>query len=207
MGFADPARAEQLLTSDLALDISPEEPAAGPGYGRPRKDEAVLEAIAGAADPDLALQQLARIAGADRGEDPDAAEIRAALRTEPGFRKRLIGVLGISAGLGDHLARHPEDCCLLRGADAIRRPTTDELRAALLYAVGANPLHEDPVADLAFLDGTDPAAALCVAYKRHILHLAAHSTPEAMSASSQAASSVAATPVMSRAARCRMCRL
>jgi len=173
MGFADPARAEQLLTSDLALDISPDEPAAGPGYGRPRKDEAVLEAIAGAADPDLALQQLARIAGADRGEDPDAAEIRAALRTEPGFRKRLIGVLGISAGLGDHLARHPEDCCLLRGADAIRRPTTDELRAALLYAVGANPLHEDPVADLAFLDGTDPAAALCVAYKRHILHLAA----------------------------------
>jgi len=81
----------------------------------------------------------------------------------------VIGVLGISAGLGDHLARHPEDCCLLRGADAIRRPTTDELRAALLYAVGANPLHEDPVADLAFLDGTDPAAALCVAYKRHIL--------------------------------------
>ena len=173
MGFADPARAEQLLTSDLALDISPDEPTAGPGYGRLRKDEAVLEAIAGAADPDLALQQLARIAGADRGEDPDAAEIRAALRTEPGFRKRLIGVLGISAGLGDHLARHPEDCCLLRGADAIRRPSTDELRAALLYAVGANPLHEDPVAGLAFLDGKDPAAALCVAYKRHILHLAA----------------------------------
>ena len=81
MGFADPARAEQLLTSDLALDISPDEPAAGPGYGRRPKDEAVLEAIAGAADPDLALQQLARIA--DRGEDPDAAEIRAALRIEP----------------------------------------------------------------------------------------------------------------------------
>jgi [glutamine synthetase] adenylyltransferase / [glutamine synthetase]-adenylyl-L-tyrosine phosphorylase len=173
MGFADPAGAEQLLISDLALDVSPDEPAAGPGSGRRGKDEAVLEAIAGAADPDLALRQLARIAGADRGGDPDAAEVRAGLRTEPGFRNRLFGVLGVSAGLGDHLARHPEDCCLLRGADAIRRPNTDELRAALLYAVGANPLHEDPVADLASLDGVDPAAALCVAYKRHILHLAA----------------------------------
>ncbi len=67
MGFADPARAEQLLTSDLALDISPDEPAAGPGYGRIPKDEAVLEAIAAAPYPDLALRQRPRIAGADRG--------------------------------------------------------------------------------------------------------------------------------------------
>src|SRR5271166_3473246 len=178
MGFGDARQAERLVTSDLALDVSPgERPGAIPGFGGPPKDEAVLEAIAGAADPDLALLGLARIIGADRETDAagaaDLAEVRAALRAEPGFRKRLIGVLGVSAGLADHLARHPEDCCLLRGADAVRRPAPAELRAALLYAVGANPLDEHPVADLAVLDGADPAAVLCVAYKRHILHLAA----------------------------------
>ena len=178
MGFGDARQAERLVTSDLALDVSPgERPGTIPGFGGPPKDEAVLEAIAAAADPDLALLGLARIIGADRETDADAtadvAEVRAALRAEPGFRERLIGVLGVSAGLADHLARHPEDCCLLRGADAVRRPAPAELRAALLYAVGANPLDEHPVADLAVLDGVDPAAVLCVAYKRHILHLAA----------------------------------
>jgi [glutamine synthetase] adenylyltransferase / [glutamine synthetase]-adenylyl-L-tyrosine phosphorylase len=177
MGFGDAAQAERLLTTDLALDVSHGEPGGiVPGFGGPPKDDPVLEAIAGAADPDLALRGLARIIGADRETDACAAanvaEIRAALRTEPGFRKRLIGVLGVSVALADHLARHPEDCCLLRGADAVRRPAPAELRAALLYAVGANPLDEHPVADLV-ISGTDPAAALCVAYKRHILHLAA----------------------------------
>ena len=127
MGFGDARQAERLVTSDLALDVSPgERPGTIPGFGGPPKDEAVLEAIAAAADPDLALLGLARIIGADRETDADAAadvaEVRAALRAEPGFRERLIGVLGVSAGLADHLARHPEDCCLLRGADAVRRP-------------------------------------------------------------------------------------
>ena len=178
MGFGDARQAERLVTSDLALDVSPgERPGTIPGFGGPPKDEVVLEAIAAAGDPDLALLGLARIIGAARETDADAtadvAEVRAALRAEPGFRERLIGVLGVSAGLADHLARHPEDCCLLRGADAVRLPAPAELRAALLYAVGANPLDEHPVADLAVLDGADPAAVLCVAYKRHILHLAA----------------------------------
>lgn len=125
MGFGDARQAERLVTSDLALDVSPgERPGTIPGFGGPPKDEVVLEAIAAAGDPDLALLGLARIIGAARETDADAtadvAEVRAALRAEPGFRERLIGVLGVSAGLADHLARHPEDCCLLRGADAVR---------------------------------------------------------------------------------------
>ena len=172
MGFSDAPAAERLITSDLALNIGPPGPAGVvPSFGGPPKDDAVLEAIAAAADPDLALLGLARIAGTGGGAD--AADIRAALRAEPGFRTRLTAVLGISAGLADHLVRHPDDCHLLRGADAVRRPSPDQLRAALLYAVGASPLDDNPVADLASLDGTDPAVALCAAYKRHILHLAA----------------------------------
>ena len=172
MGFSDAPAAERLITSDLALNIGPPEPAGvQASFGGPPMDDALLEAIAAAADPDLALLGLARIAGTDRGSD--AADIRAALRAEPGFRDRLTAVLGVSAGLADHLARHPDDCHLLRGADAVRRPSPGQLRAALLYVVGASPLDDNPVADLASLDGTDPAAALCAAYKRHILHLAA----------------------------------
>ena len=170
MGFADAARAERLVTSDLALDLSPGGRPGAPA-GAPGRDDAVLEAIGAAADPDLALAGLARIAGTDRGAD--AADIRAALRAEPGFRKRLVSVLGVSAGLADHLARHPHDAHLLRGADSVRRPATVQLRAALLHAVEASPLDDVPVADLAALNGTDPAAALAAAYKRRILHLAA----------------------------------
>jgi glutamate-ammonia-ligase adenylyltransferase len=170
MWFADAARAERLVISELALDVSP---GARPGApaGAPGRDDPVLEAIAAAADPDLALAGLARIAGTDRGAD--AADIRAALRAEPGFRKRLVSVLGVSVALADHLARHPHDAHLLRGADSVRRPAPVQLRAALLHAVEANPLDGTPVADLAALDGTDPAAALAAAYKRRILHLAA----------------------------------
>jgi glutamate-ammonia-ligase adenylyltransferase len=176
MGFADAARAERLVTSELALDVNQgARPGSGtPGgapAGAPGRDDAVLEALGAAADPDLALAGLARIAGTDRGAD--AADIRAALRAEPGFRKRLTAVLGVSVALADHLARHPHDAHLLRGADSVRRPTAVQLRAALLHAVEANPLDDPPVADLAALDGTDPAAALAAAYKRRILHLAA----------------------------------
>ncbi len=133
MGFADAAAAERLVTSELALDLGQPDrrgpaPAGLPGQGG---DEAVLETVAAAADPDLALSGLARIAGTDGGGD--AADVRAALRAEPGFRKRLIAVLGVSAALADHLARHPDDCHLLRGPDSVRRPSAAELRAALLY--------------------------------------------------------------------------
>src|SRR6516164_10640223 len=48
LGFADPARAELLLTEDLAIDPG--------GSG-----SVLVEALAAAADPDLALAALARM--------------------------------------------------------------------------------------------------------------------------------------------------
>ena len=73
MGFGDTARARQLLTGDLGLD--PEGP-----------DAPLVEALAGAADPDLALAALARMA-------PDE-ELRAALRADQELRDRLVTVAG-----------------------------------------------------------------------------------------------------------------
>jgi len=80
LGFADAARAAQLITSDLGLDVDPgDRPGALTGAaGGTGRDETVLQAVAAAADPDLALAGLARIAGAERGED--AADLRATLR-------------------------------------------------------------------------------------------------------------------------------
>src|SRR5215472_13505491 len=139
MGFADTARAQRLITEDLVLDTA-------------AADSGLLPALAAAADPDLALAGLARLAG--------AADLRAALRADEGFRTRLIAVLGASAALGGHLARHPGDWSVLRGPEALRRPTGGELRDEMLAAAGARA-------------GDHPAAALRVAYRRRLLHLAA----------------------------------
>ncbi|WP_203982756.1 bifunctional [glutamine synthetase] adenylyltransferase/[glutamine synthetase]-adenylyl-L-tyrosine phosphorylase [Sphaerisporangium rufum] len=147
-GFADGARAERLLD-----DLGPE--AVG--------DLDLLGALVGAAEPDLALLSLARLTE----QDPS---VLGAMRAEEGLRARLLGVLGLSAALGEHLFRHPDDWRALSGEQAVRRPTGDELRAGLIAAVGADPADAEPVA------GPDAAAAmdgLRAAYRARLLHLAA----------------------------------
>jgi [glutamine synthetase] adenylyltransferase / [glutamine synthetase]-adenylyl-L-tyrosine phosphorylase len=157
LGFADAARAERLLLTDLGIDAE--------GMGSEPGADPLLTALAAAADPDLALTGLARVFGA--ADDP--AALRRALRDEPDFRDRLTAVLGVSAGLADHLTRHPGDCDLLSGT--ITRPDPGELREQMLQAVGANPRLAEPVAGH---DGKgEPVAALAAAYRRRLLHLAA----------------------------------
>src|ERR1700683_110324 len=143
MGFADAARAERLLLTDLG---GTELDGDGHGPGDGAEADAVGAALPAAADPDLALTGLARLYGAA----PDTAALRQALRDEPNFRDRLTAVLGVSAGLADHLARHPEDAQLLRGPPC--RPGPAELREQMLQAVGANPRLSEPGA------GQEPAS-------------------------------------------------
>ena len=158
LGFADAARAERLLLTDLG-GIGPDGAESDPAT------DPLLTALASAADPDLALTGLARVCGA--ADHP--AALRQALRGEPDFRDRLTAVLGVSAGLADHLTRHPGDAQLLRGT--IRRPDPAELREEMLRAVGANPRLAEPVASQE--PDAEPAAALAAAYRRRLLHLAA----------------------------------
>ncbi len=167
MGFGDTARAQHLL-AELGIDAS----SAGPGTRAP--DRPLVQALASAADPDLALAALARMA-------PDA-ELRDALRADAVLRDRLISVLGASAALGGHLARHPGDWRLLAGDTPFPdKSGSGELRAELLAAVGAHGSQDAagtggaaaPVADLALVDGRDPATRLRVAYRRRLLQLAA----------------------------------
>ena len=151
MGFADPAQAERLAGGDLALGLDGD-------------DDALLAALGAAADPDLALAALARM--------PRDPAMLGALRQDAALRRRLALVLGASAALGDHLARHPEGWRLLRGPEPLACPSAGELRSALLAATGADPGAREPVAGY---DGQDdgPAAALRVVYRQRLLHLAA----------------------------------
>jgi [glutamine synthetase] adenylyltransferase / [glutamine synthetase]-adenylyl-L-tyrosine phosphorylase len=163
LGFADPARAE-LLIGDLAID---------PGQAR----EALIGALATAADPDLALAALTRV--------PRDAELARALAEDPRLRGRLAAVLGASVALGDHLARHPGHWRVLAGADDLPAPAAGQVRAELLAAVGARPGDPEPVAGAAGGSagagdaagpggaGSDAVAALRVAYRRRLLALAA----------------------------------
>ncbi|MGH3304606.1 MAG: bifunctional [glutamine synthetase] adenylyltransferase/[glutamine synthetase]-adenylyl-L-tyrosine phosphorylase, partial [Streptosporangiaceae bacterium] len=139
MGFADTARARRLVTA-LGLD---DETASG-------ADTTLLQALAAAADPDLALAALARMA-------PDA-ELRQALRADAVLRDRLVSVLGASAALGDHLIRHQADWRLL--ADSAPFPAPDESRdgSGWLQAGAA--------------DAAGPVTRLRVAYRRRLLRLA-----------------------------------
>jgi glutamate-ammonia-ligase adenylyltransferase len=149
LGFADEATARESIASP-GLDIA--------------GDPELLAALGEAADPDLALASLIRLAEA---EDPKA--LREALREQPGLRARLIAVLGASSALGDHLVRHPEDWRLLEPEPG---PAVDAaaLRAGLLRAVGADPNAAEPVASSAEADAYE---ALRVQYRRGVLTLAA----------------------------------
>jgi glutamate-ammonia-ligase adenylyltransferase len=150
LGVTDVERAEQLLKE---IDL----------VGA----DVVVDALGTAADPDLALNGLVRLIESA----PDAAELRAALQSGEGLRARLLGVLGASSALGEHLARHPHDWRVLAD-DAVTasRPTTLGLRHHLLRAIGADPAAAHPVAVGA---GAEVLDALRAAYRRSLLELAA----------------------------------
>jgi glutamate-ammonia-ligase adenylyltransferase len=140
MGFPDAARAERMLA---ALGITGEEP--------------LLSALAGAADPELALTGLAGIAERIGPE----GTLHASLNADADFRERMVAVLGVSKVFADHLARHPADCYVLFGPGAALRPSAAQIRAELLVAAGAEG------------GGPGSVAALTAAYRRRVLHLAA----------------------------------
>ncbi|MEU1777102.1 bifunctional [glutamine synthetase] adenylyltransferase/[glutamine synthetase]-adenylyl-L-tyrosine phosphorylase [Streptomyces sp. NPDC019922] len=92
-GFTDPSAAERLL--DL------------PELSSVRADPVLFDALGATADPDLALHGLVRLVEA---EEPDERQILLdTLVTAKPLRDRLLGALGASEALGDHLARHPRD--------------------------------------------------------------------------------------------------
>src|SRR4051795_9961099 len=120
-------------------------------------DEAVVAALAGSADPALAVTALTRIA--ETADDRTA--LLAAVVTDEGFRDRLLAVLGASEALGEHLVRHPAQWRLLADAPAVTtRPSRLGLRHRLQGAVTG-------------LVGVEARDALRRSYRQALLVLAA----------------------------------
>lgn len=137
-GFVDPAAAAAALG---ALDV-------------PDAD-ALLDALAEAADPDQAVDALIRLSRAGVRVD--------AIARDRAWLAALVAVVGMSSALVDHLLRHPGSVERLRTVD-IGAPGRQVRRQRLLVAVGADPDSEEPRATL-----VDAADALRVAYRDELL--------------------------------------
>ncbi|WP_031518350.1 bifunctional [glutamine synthetase] adenylyltransferase/[glutamine synthetase]-adenylyl-L-tyrosine phosphorylase [Streptomyces sp. NRRL F-5123] len=137
-GFTDPAGAERLLDGNALAEV--------------RTDPVLLEALGATADPDLALLGLVRLVEALAPEERRA--LLDTVTTAKPLRDRLLGVLGASEALGDHLARHPADWhALVTYEAADLHPGVAEFERGLASA-------------------TDPDA-LRAAYRRCLLGIAA----------------------------------
>jgi glutamate-ammonia-ligase adenylyltransferase len=145
LGFSRLTDAEALLAELSALVDVPQ--------------DSLLEGAARAADPDEALQALTRLARRD------AAPVQRA-RARPGAWQALWALLGASTGFGEFFFRHPSEVDQLAGAGE-RLPTTEELRAELLDAIGA-------VDGFAAEGGEGAWVALRVRYRRMLARIAAY---------------------------------
>ncbi|WP_328870876.1 bifunctional [glutamine synthetase] adenylyltransferase/[glutamine synthetase]-adenylyl-L-tyrosine phosphorylase [Streptomyces sp. NBC_00287] len=134
-GFTDPSAAERLLE---APELAPV-----------RDDPVLLEALGATADPDLALHGLVRLLEAQSGREL----LDTVIAAKP-LRDRLLGVLGASAALAEHLAKH-----------------SDDWRALVTYE--PRDLHPG-VAEFerGLAEATDPVS-LRIAYRRCLLSIAA----------------------------------
>ncbi|CAL9438968.1 Bifunctional glutamine synthetase adenylyltransferase_adenylyl-removing enzyme [Streptomyces sp. enrichment culture] len=138
-GFTDPSAAERLLD--------------GPELAAVRTDPVLLEALGATADPDLALLGLARLLEAQPGAAARQELLDTVIAAKP-LRDRLLGVLGASAALAEHLVRHPSDWqALVTYEPRDLHPGVEEFERGLAGA-------DDPV-------------SLRVAYRRCLLSIAA----------------------------------
>jgi glutamate-ammonia-ligase adenylyltransferase len=138
-GFTDPSAAERLLDSTELMPV--------------RDDPVLLDALGATADPDLALLGLVRLLEAQPGPTARRELLDTLIAAKP-LRDRLLGVLGASAALADHLARHPRDWeALVTYEPRDLHPGVEEFERGLAEA-------------------TDPVS-LRVAYRRCLLSIAA----------------------------------
>ncbi|MEV7077254.1 bifunctional [glutamine synthetase] adenylyltransferase/[glutamine synthetase]-adenylyl-L-tyrosine phosphorylase [Streptomyces sp. NPDC093516] len=138
-GFTDASAAERLLDS---VELAPL-----------RDDPVLLDALGATADPDLALLGLVRLLEAQPHPGARRELLDTLISAKP-LRDRLLGVLGASTALADHLTRHPDDWQALVTYEARDlHPGVAEFEAGLAPA-------DDPV-------------SLRVAYRRCLLSIAA----------------------------------
>ena len=129
-------------------------------------DVALLWALSRAPDADLALRTLVRVRE-ELGED--WAELDGQLRASTRLRARVLGVLGSSTALGDHLVLRPELWRVLEEADVL--PGRESLVEDLLAQVDATRI--SPTVHRAAVTGPEAEMRLRLRYRDHLLLLAA----------------------------------
>lgn len=125
----------------------------------------IWSALGGAADPDLALTGLDRLVESAR-ESNVRDELVSSLLNDAEFRTRLIQVLGASEALAEHLVRHPAHFWVLCEADGVEQFAAAESLVEDLTRATLDALEQRG-------SWTDAACALRVAYRKHLLVLAA----------------------------------
>lgn len=140
-GFTDTRKAQTLL-EDPALEPLVEE------------SSVLLAGLSRAADPDGALLGLVRLLEA---AGPEHDPLVSALREDEAARDRIIGALGVSTALIDHLVAHPEHW---RDAVDAREMTPEERTEALIAEVAAQ-------------EDLEPQDAMRVGYRRQLLGIVA----------------------------------
>ncbi|MEW2139269.1 bifunctional [glutamine synthetase] adenylyltransferase/[glutamine synthetase]-adenylyl-L-tyrosine phosphorylase [Streptomyces sp. NPDC005409] len=181
-GFTDPSAAARLLDA--------------PALAAVRADPVLLDALGATADPDLALLGLVRLAEAQPPQELPGL-LDTLVSAKP-LRDRLLGVLGASEALGDHLARHPRDWQSLVTYEAA------DLHPGL------------PEFERGLADAHDPVA-LRIAYRRCLLSIAARDVcgtidvvetaaelADLATATLRAALRIASAAAPEDAARCRL---
>ena len=140
--------------------------------GQVRRDaEDTLWALSRAPDPNLALRSLARL-GHAIGDG--WVELDGLMRRDPGVRGRLLGVLGSSTVLGDHLVANPQRWRALASPEAVSPDWADRASRRLLVAVGVDTTsQDDAAANRATLTGVTAQRALRATYRDLITELAA----------------------------------
>ena len=134
-------------------------------------DAPTLWTLAGTGDPDLALNNTHRFAGALQEHVPgEWAEVRDQLAADPAFCTRFFALLGGSTALADHLVANPGQWRALAG----ELPTAEEMREAMLAAVDAAPIAEATYrAGARFDDKHAAKEALRDAYRTLMMRVAA----------------------------------
>lgn len=154
LGFGSTDRARCFLDDPALAGLTPEG----------------IASIGRTADPDASLLALLRVAEVARAQG--VREIARMLPeiAEPGSPgNRLVTLLGSSVALGDFLTRHPDRLAVLRAPGDPLAVTAEDMRTAMLVAVGAQLDAPIPVGTSDARAGRD---ALRIAYHERLLQIA-----------------------------------
>jgi len=164
LGFVDARRALTLLGDPVLESVIVRRDAI--------EDDGLARALAQTADPDQALLGVVRVLESVCREP--GSRLRAPLldvvRTSGAARDRLLGVLGTSLALTDHLVAHPEQVLDLVSATSL---TVAERRQRLVDAVLAAAAYDDGANGPGGGTGPTPEDVLRIEYRRQLVGIAA----------------------------------